>query len=292
MVRGRSGSALAALVIAGHAIVGAAWGCGPRNPRSRAVVRPREGAPRLVVDGGADAGPTYSDTAAAPTTPKPVPSSMITHGQRAAEFSRQPLPPTTPECSKEERKALYFDHPPTYTEKVEKGGTFSARFFVGNTAKCSRKIAIPLSFTPPKTTNTRTVDFAAYVPPRGAFVEIKLDATELDEADVRPGRYAITFAVFDEENAPVGKALSGNPFRLGRDDVAIVSAPKIPAKIGVGEELEVPLTVVNVGDTANKVTPLIVFTRPGETAGIEHYDPAVLAIPGTSTITIRLSQKE
>ena len=239
-------------------------------------------------DGG---GPAFSETAAAPTAPIPVPASMITHGTRAAELERQPVPPGAPACTKEQRPELTFEHAPTYTDKVEKDGRFNARFFVGNTAACTRKINLPLSFTPPKTTATRTVDFAAYVPPRGTFVDLTLEASELAEVDVRPGRYAITFSVLDEDGKPVGKALSGNPFRLGRDDVAITTAPSIPPRIGVDDDLVVPLSIQNVGDTANKVTPLIVFTRPGETAGIEHYDPAQLVVPGTSTYTFRLSQR-
>ncbi len=218
---------------------------------------------------------------------------MITHGTRAADIERQPLEPgvAAPPCTKEQRRELTFEHAPTYTEKVEKDGTFSARFFIGNNAACTRKVLLPLSFTPPKTTATRTIDFAAYVPPRGTFVELTLDPSELTESDIRPGRYAITFAVLDEESKPVGKALSGNAFRRGRDDVAITSAPSIPARIGVDDDLVVPISVENVGDTANKVTPLIVFTRPGETAGIEHYDPPQLVVPGTSSYTFRLSPK-
>lgn len=216
---------------------------------------------------------------------------MITYGMRAAEFARQPVPPDARPCNKEERRELTFEHAPTYTEKLEKDGRFTARLFIGNTATCTRKIDLPLSFTPPKTTATRTVDFAAYVPPRGTFIELALDPSELDEADVRPGRYAITFAVLDEEGKSVGKARSGNPFRLGRDDVTITAPPTMPARIGVRDDLVAGVSIENVGDTASRVTPLIVFTRPGETAGIEHYDPPELVVPGASTHTFRLSQE-
>jgi hypothetical protein len=216
---------------------------------------------------------------------------MITHGVRAAEFAREPLPPAAPECTKEQRRALTFEHPPTYSEKIEQDGSFSARLFVGNAAPCTRRIALPLSFTPPKTTTTRSVDFAAYVPPKGTFIELKLDPAELAGLDVTPGRYAITFAVLDEDGKNVGRPRAGNPFRLGRDEVAIVTAPTLPARIGISEDLIFPIAVQNVGDTANKVTPLIAFTRPGETTSIEHYDAPQLVVPGASTITIRLSQQ-
>ena len=43
-----------------------------------------------------------------------------------------------------------------------------------------------------------------------------------------------------------------------------------------------------VGDTANQVIPLIVFTRPGETNGIEHYDPQQLIVPGATNYTFHL----
>jgi hypothetical protein len=275
--------ALLALVLACLAAATAA--CGKAIP----AVGPERTAP--AARPGAPGAPTYADTAAVPNEPpKPVDPSLITQGTRAALFSPQSVGPVTTVCTKEERRALTFEHAPTYTEKVDTNASFSARLFVGNTATCTRKVSIPLSFTPPKTTATRTIEFFAYVRPRGALVDLKLDAAELAEADVRPGRYAITFAVVDEEGQGVGRALSGNAFRLGRDDVALVSAPSLPARIGLAEDLVVPFAIENRGDTANRVTPLVVFTRPGETTGIEHYDPPVLAVPGASTYTLRLSQ--
>lgn len=284
MMRGVA-RALAVLALPG-AIPIFAWACGPRPP----ALLPTASAPPQV-DAGAPA-PPLTETSATDSTPKPVPTSMVTYGVRAAEFAQKPPPPDVPPCTKEERLPLTFEHAPTYTEKLDKGGTFSARLFVGNPAPCSQKVAIPLSFTPPKTTATRTVDFAANVPPRGALIELRLTPSELEEIDVRPGRYAITFAVQDEEEKTVGKALSGNPFRLGRDDVVFASPPKVPKKIAVAADLVVPVSLQNSGDTANRITPLIVFTRPGDTNGIEHYDPPQLVVPGSSSYTIRLSAQE
>ncbi|MDB5215188.1 MAG: hypothetical protein JWO86_3115 [Myxococcaceae bacterium] len=262
-------------------------GCGAALP----VAHPDVGARAKATSGGSTLRPAPSAEAAAVShaEPRPVDPSLITHGTRAAVFARDAVPPATPLCTKPERRALTFDPTPTYTEKVEKDGSFSARLFVGNDAPCTRKIAVPLSFTPPRTTTTRTVDFAAYVPPRGAFVELRLEPRELAEIDVRPGRYAITFSVLDEEGGPVGHALAGNAFRLGRDDVALTTSPALPARIGAGEDLVVPFAIENVGDSSNRVTPLVVFTRPGETKGIEHYDPPQVVLPGTSTYVLRLT---
>jgi hypothetical protein len=268
------------------AVTGAAVACA-RNPG----VLPNPSAEGVVVRDGGTAPAAFGETAGANATPKPVPTSMITHGTRAAMFAQQPVPPGAPVCTNEERRPLTFEHLPAYTDKVEKDGTFSARFFVGNTSACTRKVALPLSFTPPKSTTTRTVDFAAYVPPRGTLIEIKLDQTELAEANVTPGRYAITFTVLDEESHPVGRALSGNPFRLGRDDVALLAAPAIPSRIGITDDLVVPFAIENVGDSANRITPLVVFTRPGDTNGIEIYDPPQLIVPGTTNYTFRLTQQ-
>lgn len=268
-------------------LVQGALACGTAVP---AVAPDARGPAQPTGARGGKLGAPFAETAAiANEPPKPVDPSLVTQGTRAALYSRQSVGPVIAVCAKEERKPLGFEHPPTYTEKVETSAVFSARLFVSNASSCTRRITIPLSFTPPKTTATRTVELIAHVPPRGAFVELKLDAAELAEANVVPGRYAITFAVLDEEGQGVGKARSGNAFRLGRDDVALVTQPALPKRIGVGEELVVPFAIENRGDTANKVTPLVVFTRPGETTGIEHYDPAVLAVPGASTYTLRLT---
>lgn len=261
--------------------------CGAGLP----VVHPDAAPHAKATTGGAalPAAPSAQASGVPHAEPHPVDPSLVTHGSRAAMFVRDATPPAVPLCAKAGRRALTFDQTPTYTEKVEKNGSFEARLFVGNDAPCSRKITLPLSFTPPRTTNTRTVEFAAYVPPRGAFVELQLDPRELAEIDVRPGRYALTFAVLDEEGAAVGRALSGNAFRLGRDDVALTTAPALPARIGVNEDLVVPFAIENVGDSSNRVTPLIVFTRPGETKGIEHYERPQLVLPGASTYVLRLS---
>jgi hypothetical protein len=267
-------------------VAGALLACAAGLP----VAHPEEAPRARATDGSAlRAAPSAESTGVPDAAPLRVDPALVTHGTRVAVVPREPPPPTTPVCTKAERRALTFDQTPVYTEKVEKDGSFSARLFVGNDAACTRKIALPLSFTPPRTTNTRTVDFVAYVPPRGAFVELRLEPRELAEVDVRPGRYAITFAVLDEEGAGVGRALSGNAFRLGRDDVALTTAPALPARIGTMEDLVVPFAIENVGDSANRVTPLVVFTRPGDTKGIEHYEIPQLVLPGASTYTLRLS---
>lgn len=245
--------------------------------------------PGAATPEGLDASAPFARVEAVPDAGMRTAPGLATVGDKPAVVARRTPPPELPPCGAEGKGALSFEHPPTYTDRIDKGAPFSATLFVGSTARCTRRVALPLSFTPPKTTATRTVDFVADVPAGGALVTMRLDAEELAEANVVPGRYAITFAVFDEEQKPVGRALSGNPFRIGRDEVLIAAKPALPPKIGAGEDLVVPIAIQNVGDTANRVTPLIVFTRPGQTAGIEHYDPPELAVPGTSSHTFRLS---
>ena len=277
-------SPFAALVFL-MAIVGA---CG----KGVAAVAPDEH-PQAKSDGrGAFGGPIPESEAVPDAAPKPVDASLVTTGKGPAVLARRAPDPAVPTCTKDERRrTLTFENTPVYTDKVDKDGMFAARLFVGNPATCTRTIAVPLSFTPPKTTATRTIDFIAYVPPGGAVVELRLSAGELAESNVSPGRYAITFGILDEDARPVGLALSGNPFRRGKDEVEIVTAPTIPRRIGISDELAVPFAINNVGDTANRITPLVVFTRPGDTAGIEYYEAPLLAPPGTSAFAVRISQK-
>ena len=249
------------------------------------------------------AGPSASTSASAPppfVAREAVPdagqvevdASLVTTGRGPAVVARRTPPPEQPTCAKEGTRpgALAFADRPVYPDKIERDAAFTARLFVGNAGSCTRRVTIPLGFTPPKTTATRTVDFIVYVPPRGAFVDLRLDPEELVEAYVTPGRYAITFAVLDDDGNPVGRPSSGNPFRIGKDEIVLPKKPDLPARIGLGEDLVVPLAIQNLGDTASKVTPLIVFTRPGETRGIEHYDPPTLVVPGVASHTFRLSR--
>lgn len=288
MVFGRSRVLVAVAVFGGIAAVGA---CAADRPPASATPRLEAGAPDANVipeiQGSFDAG----------TGAWVVDASLLTYGNKLAVVARRAPDPTIAVCAKPDRGPLAFEHAPIYTDKVDKDGVFTARLYLGNASgaadagrACTRRVNVLLSFTPPGKTSTRTIDFVAYVPAGGAFVELRQEASDLLAANVTPGRHAITFAVYDEEGGSVGKALSGNPFRFGKDDVAIQTAPGMPHRIGADEDLVIPLTIANSGDTANRVTPLVVFTRPGETAGIEHYEPPLLVVPGTSTYTVRLSR--
>lgn len=283
MIRGRHALSLAAALSLGGGIIACAARVASQAPDPRRATNDAGRAPELRAIAEIEAVPDAA--------PRALDAALVTTGSGPAVVARRTAEPSAPTCAKEQRAALTFDQTPIYSEKIDKGAAFSARLWIGSAASCTRKIALPLSFTPPRSTTTRTIDFVAYVPPRGAFVDLRLDGDELTEANVSPGRYAITFAVLDEDGRPVGRALSGNPFRLGRDDVEIASAPSVPARIGAGDDLVVRLELRNLGDTANRVTPLIAFTRPGATAGIEHYAPPELVVPGAASYTIRLSRE-
>ncbi len=275
-----------ASVTAGLSLAGAvvAVGCGG----APASLLPQRSA---SVEGDAAAHPYVSREAALDAGLVEVDASLVTTGRGPAVVARRTPPPEEATCAKEARGALTFGDRPVYPDRIERGASFVARLFVGNAGACTRRVTIPLGFTPPRTTATRTVDFTVYVPPRGAFVDLRLEGDELADADVTPGRYALTFAVLDEEGKPVGRPSSGNPFRVGHDEIVLPKKPDLPARIGRAEDLVVSLVIHNIGDTANRVTPLIVFTRPGETTGIEHYDPPTLVVPGVAGHTFRLSRE-
>lgn len=231
-------------------------------------------------------------TAVPDLAPRTIDDAYRTYGTQRAALARRPPLPTLPVCKPDERRPLAFDHTPVYSEAVGKDAPFTARLLVGNASPCTRRVTIPLSFTPPKTTATRTIAFAANVPAGGAYVKLELLGDELSELDVNPGRYAITFAVVDEDGHLVGHALSGNPFRRGEDAVAIASPPDVPPRIERAEDLVIPIAVENRGDTPNRVTPLVVFTRPRDTKGLEHYGEPISAPPGVTRHRVRLTQDE
>lgn len=247
----------------------AMWGCGGKphpaaTSPAKSAAEPRAPTPKertpVVRLGGAHVGPesTWATAHAAPPT-----------------------------CTSATR-TLTFDAKPAYSDRVVTGGSFFAKLFVGSESSCPERITLTLGFTPPGTTATRTVDFATEIPPRGAFIEITRSSDELQIAGVMPGRYAVNFAVFDERGRAFGKVFSGNPLKFGDDDIKIASPPALPKSIGRNDELVIPLEVENVGDTANKVTALAVFTRPGDTAGIEVYQTGLLAPRGRSTQEMRI----
>lgn len=246
--------------------------CAPRaslRPDSGRPTPPPAPPPRVVlsVEKAWPVGPTFADTLG--ETPPPH-------------------VPAIPLCETDARAPMTFEHLPTYSDRIEKDGEFHARYWVGNAAACSRRVFLAVSFTPPHTTATRTVTMLAFVPPRGSLVDVDIGTVALAAANVVPGRYAVSFGVLDEESQPVGRMLSGNPFQFGQDDVRFVSAPTLPPRIGRSDDLVIPLELENVGDTPNRVTPLVVFTRPGETAGIEHYEPPALVVPGISRLVVTI----
>lgn len=187
-----------------------------------------------------------------------------------------------------DKSAVTFLARPTYADHIAAKENFTARAWVGNDSSCPVAVEFLLGFTPPATTATRSLMAPTEIPSGGAFVDILASNEQLKKANVTTGRYAITFALFDATGARVGDDYSGNPFRFGEDQVSMTMA-SLPKIIAQKDDLRAWFTFKNVGDSPNKMTALIVFTRPGATAGIEHYVHDLVVLPGTSTQEVVLT---
>lgn len=169
---------------------------------------------------------------------------------------------------------------PVYSAHIERNGRFSAEVTIDQPCRCTRNLTLLMAFTPPATTATKERLFKLKVAPGVTTTPLSLSAAELAATRVVPGRYAITFALYDERDRLAGDPLSGNPFSFGSAKITLPSRPALPPSIGREAPLDVPFEFKNDGDTASPATALLVFTRPGGTKGIEYYVRDLMVAPG------------
>src|SRR5262249_39073114 len=115
---------------------------------------------------------------------------------------------------------------------------------------------------------------------------------DLTKAKVGPGRYTISFGLYDERDRLAGNAIAGNPFMVGTSHETLTAKPVLPAAIGRDAELTVPFVFGNDGDVAGKATALVVFTRPDHEKGIEMYVPNLGIPPGGAKHLVRMNAKK
>ncbi len=180
---------------------------------------------------------------------------------------------------------LTFTKLPTYSKELSRKGDFKVSVELENGAACPQTVTLLMGFTPPATTATRERSVKITFAPGASTRDVVLTNAELLKANITPGVYAVTFAIYDSKGAKVGDGFYGNPLTFGSSVVALPTAPPIPPGIGRSDALTVPFTFTNDGDTVAKVTALLVFTKPGETKGVEVYFPDLMVKPGTSTHT-------
>jgi hypothetical protein len=178
---------------------------------------------------------------------------------------------------------------PAYSAHIARDGRFSAEVSIDQPCGCTRTLTLLLAFTPPATTATRELSVKLKVAPGVTTRSLALTSAELAAAKIVPGRYAITFALYDERDVPAGKTLSGNPFSYGTSKSTLRKRPLLPTTIAREAPLEVPFEFDNAGDTGAPATALLVFTRPGGTRGIEYYVRDLLVPPGGAKHVVSLS---
>ena len=165
---------------------------------------------------------------------------------------------------------------PTYPQQIERNGDFSAEVTINQPCACVRQLGLLVAFTAAGAKSSREQTIKLEVPQGTSTQKLGLTHAELVKANIGPGRYTLTFGVYDEHGKLAGNALAGYPFVIGKSHEELAAEPKLPAMIGRDSELAVPFVFTNDGEVAGKVTALVVFTRPDETKGIEMYVPDLI----------------
>lgn len=232
---------------------------------------------------------------AVPASAKPP----VEPDQSSQPSKPRPGTPSTPDeaprgipCGDRSCKMPSLTKTPAYTAHIERDGTFTADVTIDQPCTCTRPLNLLLAFTPPATTFTKERPFKLKVAPGVTTTHIVLTAEDFAAAKVVPGRYAITFALYDERDLPAGEPLSGNPFSYGTAKSTLPRRPSLPATIGREATLDVPFEFSNDGDTQSPVTALLVFTRPGDTRGIEYYVRDLLVPPGGAKHVVSLNAQK
>jgi hypothetical protein len=177
---------------------------------------------------------------------------------------------------------------PSYSQQIARDGDFSAEITINQPCSCLRHLGLLATFTAPAAKTSRERLFKLDVAPGTSTTKLVMSNAELAKARVIPGRYTISFALYDEHERLAGAALPGHPFTFGTSREALTAKPIVPESIGRDAELSVPFVFSNDGDIAARVTALLVFTRPDQTKGIELYVPNLNVPPGGAKHVVRV----
>ena len=186
---------------------------------------------------------------------------------------------------------------PNYTQRIGLSEDFFVAVSVSNPGTSLRQAYFLIAFTPigtPPTDSSKTKEFYRPLPglvPGESVRSFIIRNSDLKAGGVVPGRYGVTFAIYNEQDQGEG-VFFGLPFTFGTMDVQLPTAPAIPSAIGRFENLNVDFTFTNAGDTPDRVTALLVFTPPGSTdpsASKEMYVTGLEVPPGGATRRVTLT---
>lgn len=179
--------------------------------------------------------------------------------------------------------------PLRYSREVAATGYFNADFVIEHHCSCTRHMSLLVAFTLAGTNSTKEHTFKVDVVPGKSTSSVVISNAELAAAKITPGRYNLTFALYDEHERPLGASLTGNAFTFGSSKESLPSKPQLSDAIAAKDDLPVTFAFSNDGDATARVTALVVFTRPGSETSIEHYEPNLIVPPGGAKHVVRVT---
>jgi hypothetical protein len=191
-------------------------------------------------------------------------------------------------CDEPTCSAPSLANAPAYSQQISRGGDFSVDVTINQPCSCLRHLGLLTTFTSPTAKTSRERIFKLDVAAGTSTTKLVMSNAELAKAKVTPGRYTISFALYDEHERLAGAAQPGHPFTFGTSKETLVGKPIVPESIGRDAELNVPFVFSNDGDIPARVTALLVFTRPDQTKGIELYVPNLNVPPGGAKHVVRV----
>ncbi|MBI3616489.1 MAG: hypothetical protein HY211_08255 [Candidatus Omnitrophica bacterium] len=123
-------------------------------------------------------------------------------------------------------------------------------------------------------------------------ITVTLSSADRLAKGVDPGRWLVTATGFDEGTGTRHETYPGHLLTIGSISVTLTSVGAIPSQIAKTDDLSVDFNFSNSGDTADRVTALLVFTPPGQTTGVEVYTTNLLVNPGSMTQTVTLTSAQ
>ena len=177
---------------------------------------------------------------------------------------------------------------PAVPAAITKDGELAVPFVFSNTGDIASEATALVAFTRPD--DTQSIEHykpKLNVPPGGATHVLRLNAAQRKKLGIGPGAWLVTAAAFDGSGERLMSS-PGNLLMIGKV-LSTPTAPVVTSPVTQAQGITVTLTFKNDGDVTDKVTAVLLFSRPDVPKPIEYKVEGIEVPVGKTTRDIKLS---
>lgn len=144
-------------------------------------------------------------------------------------------------------------------------GHFVAAIKVSNTSDTAVPANVVISLTPAGTTTSTEFSYLVNVRGGGGWFLLGASKARLAANGIGPGRYLVSFALYDRQGQKIGESFAGNALTIGTVQPSVGAPPVYTRQLGVGEDFRATWNVANAGTAPDRVTLTTVITKARST---------------------------